>query len=190
MTNPGPERPRRVWITRSAALACAAMLAAAGCGKKKAPPPPPPPPPPVVAPTPVNVSSMLTDPMVQFADSAAPTDESIARSVIAFATALAHGNASALDPMLDPLAKETLANLRASGAWARATSDLQAVRIVSLTSAGDGYTLGLAVHPKGEPAYLTAWRILPADSGRWVYAGSPTPVKTAASLAELDGATP
>lgn len=188
--NPGPERLRRVWTALPALLVCASLLVAPGCGKKKAPPPPPPPPPPPAAPVPVNVGSMLTDPKVQFAESAAPTEESIARSAIAFAKALAHGDASAVEPMLDPLAKETLANLRASGAWSRATTDVEAVRIVTLTSAGDGYTLAIAVKPKGEPAYLTGWRARPTDSGGWVFAGAPTSVKTAASLAELDGDTP
>lgn len=171
-------------------LLCASMLAAPGCKKKAQPPPPPPPPPPPAAPAPVNVSSLLTDRKVQFAETAAPTDESLARAVVDFAKGIANGNASAVEGMLDPLSKETLANLRASGGWSRATGEIEVVRVVSLASSGDGYVLGLAVMPKGEPAYMTGWRLRPSDDGGWLVSGAPTSVRTAASVEDLDGSAP
>lgn len=188
--NPGPDARRRTRTVLPALLLCGAVVIAPGCKKKAPPPPPPPPPSAPAAPPPVNVASMLTDPRVQFAESAAPTDESLARAVVAFAGAMASGDAGVVEPMLDPLAKATLANLRASGQWSRATSGLEGVRVVALSSAGDGFALGLAIKPKDEPAYLTGWRVRANDAGGWVFSGSPTSLQTAGQLAELDGVLP
>ncbi len=171
-------------------ILCLAVGATAlgGCAKKKAPPPPPPPPPRVAAPEPVRVESLAGDPRVQFPQSAAPTDESLARAVAAFATALAKGDDSALGAMLDAPAKGVLSMQVRSGEWKDATAKIEAVRVVRLTQGGDGADVGLAVQDPGAGgAYLTGWRAKQLE-GAWVFTGLPVTPKSAPRAADLDNA--
>lgn len=171
-------------------ILCLAIGATAlgGCGKKKAPPPPPPPPPRVAAPEPVRVETLAGDPRVQFPQSAAPTDESLARAVAAFATALAKGDDAALGAMLDAPAKGVLAMQVRSGEWKSATAKIEAVRVVRLTQGGDSADIGLAVQdPSAGGAYLTGWRAKQLE-GAWVFTGLPVVAKSAPRAADLDNA--
>src|ERR1043165_4813561 len=94
----------------------------AGCEKKAPPPPPPPPPaprpkPPEPVAVDVLLQSMKADARVQFPAASAPTDEGMARAVITFADAFARGDADKLRPLLDPIGKQVLDQLTASGEW-------------------------------------------------------------------------
>lgn len=172
-------------------LTASALLAPglAGCGKKKAPPPPPPPPPPrAAAPEPVRVEGLAGDPRVQFPQAMAPTDESLARAVASFATALAKGDDAALGAMLDAPAKGLLAMQVRSGEWKAATAKIEAVRVVKLTSSGDSADLGLAVQDPGAGgAYLTAWRAKQVESA-WIFGGLPVAARSAPRASDLDNA--
>lgn len=186
MTNPRNHRPLAAALLALALLA--PSLAIVGCGKKKAPPPPPPPPPPrAAAPEPVEVERLAGDQRVQFPQAFAPTDEALARAVADFATALATGDHSAAARMFDAPAKSLLAMEVASGEWKAATDNLKAVRIVALSPADGGASLGLAIQPASGDAYLTGWR-LRNDGSSWVVSGLPVVAKSAPSPAALDNA--
>lgn len=162
-----------------------------GCKKKEekkveAPPPPPPPPP-----RPVEVDavmqSMKADARVQFPQAKAPTDENLARAVIEFASALAKGDATQMQGMLDASSKTVLEQLRASGGWDEAVEKIQAVRVVQLSGSEAGGMLSLAIQEPGS-AYVLNWVISGAD-GRFVFGGMPASSQVLARASEWDNAS-
>lgn len=161
-----------------------------GCKKKEekkveAPPPPPPPPP-----QPVEVDailqSMKADARVQFPQSKAPTEESLARAVIEFASALAKGDASAMQGMLDAGGKGVLDQLRSTGGWEEGTGKIQAVRVVQLAGSEAGGALSLAIQEPGS-AYVLNWAIAGAD-GKFVFTGMPASSQVLARASDWDTA--
>ena len=178
-----------VLAPRLTIAALAASMALVGCEKKQPPPAPPPPPPVVKVPEPIRLDSLIQDKRVQFPQALAPADESLARAVVAFATALAKGDSAAFSAALDAPGKTLLDMQVSGGEWKQATEGLTAVRVVRLDMKGDGADLGLAVQaaPGADAAYLTAWRARQTD-GKWVFGGMPVIAKSAATAQDLDGA--
>lgn len=195
-------------IALGVALAGLAMVTA--CEKKKAPPPPapvveaPPPPPPV--PDPVTIDSLLrsekADPRVQFPQEVAPVDESLAKALIAFSSALAKGDASQFRPMLSTSAQATLDALSASGEWDESTGKIAGVRVLRIVdnapSGGQEMTdatIYLGVQEAGS-AYVLGWSALKQGSG-WKFNGAASTTATrprasdfgSLSESELAGAT-
>lgn len=165
----------------------AGLSTLAGCGKKAEPPPPPPPPPPVArAPEPVRVADLITDPRVQFPQKFVPSDESLARAIVTFASDLAAGDRDGFEAALDAPAKATLDLLIESGQWTGATASIQAVRVVRLDPSGSSADLGLAIQD-AQGAYLTGWKGQ-RSGDQWVFGALPSPPLTALTAADLDGA--
>lgn len=155
---------------------------------KKEEPPPPPPPPPPRAPQAVDAQSFVTDPRVEFPQRHAPTDESIARAAANLASALARGDASAFESMLDAPGRAVLAQQRRTGAWERETGAIEAVRIVGLKVEGDAVNLTLAVQdPRG--AYILGWKGVRSGES-WVFGGAEAEDRRAQRAADLDAETP
>lgn len=166
------------------------LTALPGCKEKEekkveAPPPPPPPPP-----QPVEVDalmqSMKADARIQFPQAKAPTDENLARAVIDFASALAKGDAPAMQGMLDAGGKTVLEQLRASGGWDEAVEKIQAVRVVQLAGSEAGGMLSLAVQEPGS-AYVLNWKIAGAD-GKFIFGGLPASSQVLARASDWDTA--
>ncbi|MFA6044476.1 MAG: hypothetical protein WC718_05790, partial [Phycisphaerales bacterium] len=134
---------------------------------------------------------MGVDKRVQYAQAAAPVDESLARAVINFADSLAKGDAGKIGPMLDASAKGVLDSLSASGEWDESTSKIEAVRVVGLSDLSGGQ-----VHSSGaifytaiqEPgaAYVLGWAGTRAGDA-WVFTGAPSTPATRARASEFDG---
>jgi len=172
-------------------------LFVAACEKPAPPPPPPPPkkaeaPPP---PEPVRTDSLLqtmkADARVQFPQSAAPSDEVIARAVISFADALARGDSDKFKTMLDPGGKAVLDKLVAGGQWEESTGkSVEAVRVAKLTASADSGVLMLAIQePRG--AYPLAWAVSKV-AGTAIFTALPISnvVKTRASEFDTLAITP
>lgn len=166
MTSPMHDRFRTAarW---SAILLIAATVSVAGCEKKKkkAPPPPPPPPAPApVIPDPVDagavIQSLRADARVQFPQTMAPADRSLAESAVRLADAIARGDANALKSQLEGPSQSVLDELVASGGWAEGTSQIEQVRIVALSGITDPRPeitlVGTAIQGR-DGAYLLAW---------------------------------
>jgi hypothetical protein len=164
-----------------AIAAAGLLLGVAGCEKKKkpAPPPPPPPPPAPVMPDPVDVnglmSSLSPDARVQFPESKAPADQSLATAAIRLADAFAKGDTSALRGMLTPEARGPLEALVAEGLWSEETKKLDQVRIVQVDPQYDldvsRGTIVLALQVPGG-AYPLAWEAR-KRGGDWVFKNMP-----------------
>lgn len=182
----------------SAVLVCTGWLGA--CKKKEPPPPPPPPPPPKAPPPPqpLDVATLLqtmkVDPRVEFAESQAPVDESLAKAAIKLADAFAQGDDEALRPMLDKRQQGILDTLIATEQWYDATEPIEAVRIVSIDAGSrlnpepTTTTIGMAIQDPGG-AYVLGW------SGRkvlddWVFTAIPTDSKEQRSAKAFDGRLP
>jgi hypothetical protein len=121
---------------------------------------------------------------VQFPEASAPTDESLARAVINFADALAKGDADKLRPMLDPVGKQVLDQLTASGDWDESTGkSIEAVRVSKL-SGSDPASLRLAIQEPGS-AYALAWSVR-SNEGAFIFAGAPIPNVTFPRASDFD----
>lgn len=191
MTSPTHDRLRSAarW---SAILLIAATVSVSGCEKKKkkpAPPPPPPPPPKVVIPDPVDagavIQSLRADARVQFPQTVAPADRSLAESAVRLADAIARGDANALRTQLEGPSQSVLDELVASGGWAEGTSQIEQVRIVALSGIADPRPeitlIGTAIQGR-DGAYLLAWNGRRNGEG-WLFsaAACQNDVKTRAS---------
>lgn len=183
---------RRTNLSRRC-LAAAAVVAAvvAGCEKKKPPPAPAPAPPTrpaVVIPDKVEVQALLqqlgSDARVQFPQSAAPTDRSLAEGVIRLADALARGDAPAMRGLLDRAGQAILDELVGTGGWEDGTKKIEAVRVVRVNQSGYERPTASVATAIQEPggAYVLVWQAAPAGSN---YVFSPrlasSGVKTRAS---------
>jgi hypothetical protein len=166
-----------------AGLCAGMMLSAEGCQKKKKKAPPPPPPPPPAAPPPPEpvdvkglMQSLKPDARVQFVDSQAPADASLAEATIKLASALAKGDKAALSGLLTPEARNILDTLAADGTFGEETKKIEQVRVVRVSPLDEAEvssaTVVLAVQaPDG--AYPLAWR--GSKSGtEWKFAGMPS----------------
>lgn len=194
MTSPKRESRRFIRIVMTGFAAAALAVNVAGCQKKKKPPPPPPPkpkaPPP---PEPVDVNGVLQamkpDARVQFPQSVAPVDRSLAEGVITLANDLAKGDAAALKPILTEPAQHVLDDLVASGGWAEGTKPIEQVRVVSLSNTSDSHptdsTVGLAIQGK-DGAYLLAWDAK-RDGDKWVFTNSPCQGDVKPRASDFDG---
>ena len=181
---------RRTDLNACLAAALAGAVLFGGCSK---PPPPPPPAPKKVEapppPEPVRVDSLLqtmkADARVQFASSAAPTDETLARAIISFADALARGDADKFKSMLDPGGKAVLDKLVAAGQWEESTGkSVEAVRVAKFTQSGDSGVVMLAIQePRG--AYPLSWAVAKA-AGTVVFTAMPTPSVVRPRASEFD----
>ncbi len=183
-----PNKPQSKFTSKtSASLAMALTILAigapssmlAGCEKKKPPPvvevaPPPPPP----IPDPVAVEPIMTamapSAKVQFPQSAAPHSEGLAKAVIAFADALAKGDAEKFGAMLSPAAKPLLDQLSADGAWEETTKKIEAVRIVLTEDNKDPNAVSAAVYfavqdPTG--ASVLGWGAIKVGDN-WTFSGA------------------
>ncbi len=166
----------------------------AGCGKKKKPPPPPPPPPAKVVelPKPVDIAAVLqeakADSRVNFPESKAPADRTLAEGVIKLANALVKGDAPGLKSQVDGPTKAIVDQLVSSGGWDD-TKTIEQVRVVSLTGTSDSSatisTVGFAVQSPGS-AYLLAWNGK-KDGEHWVFSASPCQGDTRARASDFDG---
>ncbi len=174
------------------------LSAFAGCEKKKPPPPPPPPPPKKVVkatPDPVDIngvmSSVKPDGRVQFPQSHAPADRTLAEATIRFASALAKGDAKEFGSMLDPGAKAILEELVSSGGWAEQTKKIEQVRVVSLSNTGEekpaSASVGLAVQVPGQ-AFLLGWTGTRVGEA-WMFKNAWADGATKARASEFDGAS-
>jgi uncharacterized protein YidB (DUF937 family) len=129
----------------AAALLSLAMLT--GCPKPPPPPDPepeyvPPPPPPAQVSLSDLMQEMRTDPRVQAAADVVIWDESFARAIIDLADAIARGDDSKLQRVLDARAGAHLVSLVDEGAWADSTQAIEAVRIVYAGSYDGGAIAG------------------------------------------------
>ena len=104
-----------------ASLLAGGVTTLSGCGESKpkpkpvAPPPPPPPPPPKQLDAGALLQTMRADQRIQFPNEKAPSDESVARSVIELATAIIKGDDKAMGNMLVSTGKDVLDSLTTSG---------------------------------------------------------------------------
>jgi hypothetical protein len=184
-------------VVTIAALTGLSFLGA--CEKKKAPPPPAPvvdvPPPPPPAPEAVTLDTLMqsekADARVQFPQEVAPVDESLARAIIQFTSALAKGNGSAFKPMLSTTAQSTFDGLSASGEWEESTRKIAGVRVLriidnaptgeqSMTDA----TVYLGVQEAGS-AYVLGWGALKQGTG-WKFAGTASTTATRARASDFE----
>jgi len=181
--------------TRTSLRACLAASIGVGaslCACEKPPPPPPPPkkveaPPP---PEPVRADAILqtmrADARVQFPQSAAPTDEPVARAVIGLADALARGDSEKFREMLDPNGQAVLDKLVAGGHWDDSTGKvIEAVRVSRISGSGSGGTLMLAVQ-EARGAYPLQWAYAKAG-GAVIFTGVQSPDVVRARASEFDG---
>jgi len=192
---------KRMWAGRLSLLALGAALmlsAFPGCEKKKPPPPPPPPPPKKVVkatPDPVDINGVMSavkpDGRVQFPQSHAPADRSLAEATIKLASALAKGDAKEFGAMLDPGAKAILEELVSSGGWGETTKKIEQVRVVSLTNTGEEKpgtaSLGLAVQVPGQ-AFLLGWSGTRVGDA-WLFKNAWADGATKTRASEFDGAS-
>jgi hypothetical protein len=146
-------------------LSLVAIASFSGCEKKK--PPPPPPPAPVIIPPPpkIEVQALLqelkSDARVQFAESAAPTDRTLAEGAIRLADAIARGDDKALRGLLDRSGQVILDDLVGRSEWSPATGRIEAVRIAQITSAGPAAIVTTAIQEPGG-AYILNWTAVPS----------------------------
>ncbi|MFN0133215.1 MAG: hypothetical protein ACKVW3_11910 [Phycisphaerales bacterium] len=196
MTNPNKSSPNTQSLIRCVAIvaACAGIVLAGCEKKKKAPPPPPPAPKPVaVIPDPVDVGAVLqqakADARVQFPQTQAPADRSLAEGVIKLASALAAGDAPGMRPMLTPGAQAVLDQLVADGGWAEGTKEIGQVRVVSLSntteSAPTSSLVGFAIQEPGR-ARLLAWSAT-RTGDRWVFGNELCQPDTKPRASDFDG---
>ncbi|GMV70797.1 MAG: hypothetical protein AMXMBFR77_06360 [Phycisphaerales bacterium] len=192
-------KPSRL-AARGLALACLVAsipLALGGCSKPPPPPPPPPPPapPPPPPPEPVDaravVQALNASAAVQFVESQAPVDRSLAEAVVRLADAFARGDASAARRLLDKPAQSVLDTLVASDEWAEATSRIEAVRIVWIddyarfSESPTAASVAFAVQEPGA-SYILRWdgtRVF--DS--WVFGGAPATPEVRVRATAWDG---
>ena len=202
MTNPNSLTSLHARLRRAGLFAFAAILAIgvpssllAGCEKKKPPPvveAPPPPPPPIPEPVQVDpiMAGMAPSAKVQFPQTAAPHSEGLAKAVIAFADALAKGDATKFGAMLQPSAKGLLAQLEGDGRWADATAKLEAVRIVLVEDQVNPDAVAAAVYfatqtPEG--ADVMGWSAMKVGD-QWTFTGAPASSLTKRRASEWDHA--
>lgn len=173
------------------AVLAASMLASCGKKEEKKAPPPPPPPPPVAAIVDVDalMQTLHPDARVQFPANKAPRSETLARTVIAFADALAKGDADTFGKLITDDAKQDLSTLTAGGEWEDALKKIEAVRIVRLEGTGDegspsSAILTLAVQdPNG--SYVLNWSGVLKD-GTYVFDGLRSPRESRRRADEWD----
>jgi len=173
----------------------------AGCNKPKPLPPPPPPPPPVARepdrPEPANIAGVMAaigaDERVQFPQERAPENEDLAKAVAQFAGALAKGSSREFGSFLDASSRPILDDLVADGRWDDGTSQIEAVRIVHMTTMmteRDGAMVVnaaqfvLAIQEPGE-AYTLGWRAA-KDGDAWQFEAVPTSDATKSRASEWD----
>jgi hypothetical protein len=144
---------------------------------------------------------MKPDARVQYPQTHAPTDESLARAIISLADAIAKGDADKLSPMLSNDAKLDLDALLSTGGWDEGTAKIEAVRVVrfdDLTSGGPGGgpggsgqctngSLQIAIQEPGE-AYLVGFSAV-RTGDKWLFSGAAAPDATRARATEFDGGT-
>lgn len=162
------------------ALLAASLTGLAGCGESKpkpkpvAPVAPPPPPPPKQLDAGALLQAMRADQRIQFPNEKAPSDESVARSVIDLATAIVKSDDKAMGNMLVSTGKDVLDSLTTSGAWEEATSKIEAIRVVELSAPGEkpqSFTVSFAVQEPGL-AYVMRFSAT-LDNGSYKYTGLP-----------------
>lgn len=154
MTLPRFERRRTPLAMTAGAIAVCLPLALGGCGKEEqqVQAPPPPPPPRQLGP----LEDLEMDPRVQFPEAREPGSREIAEAIAEFASALVKGDDSTMAAMLDESGQAVLSQLKSDGLWKSATSNIEAVRVCTLTQSDDAFDVGLGVQdPDG--AYLLAW---------------------------------
>ncbi len=180
---------RRLRACLAAAVLAGAALPA--CEKPAPPPPPPPkrteaPPPPEPVRADALLQTMKADARVQFPQSAAPTDETVARAVIAFADALARGDSDKFRTMLDPGGQAVLDKLVANGEWDDSTGKaIEAVRVSKVSGSASGGTLTLALQ-EARGAYPLQWAYATA-AGAVVFTGLQSPNVVRPRASEFDG---
>ena len=153
-----------------ATLLAFSLATLSGCGDSKpkpkpvAPAAPPPPPPPKQLDTGALLQTMRADQRIQFPNEKAPSDESVAKSVIELATALVKGDDKAMGNLLVSTGKDVLDSLTASGAWEETTAKIEAVRVVELAAPGDkpqSFTVSYAIQEPGA-AYVVRFAATPS----------------------------
>lgn len=133
-----------------------------GCPKPPPPPPPAPPPPPPPPPPPVSLESlgqdMKADARVTFASGleVEQDQESLGRALVSLADALAKGDDTKLDTLLDAKARELLSELRNSGAWQDQTKQVESVRVVFLGGVNLGESAAARAAYATDPAAIRA----------------------------------
>lgn len=174
-------------------MAASAPLALLSCGggeqesspntqtTRRAPVDQPPP-----QPEPVSVANLTMHERVEFPQEHAPADRSLAQSIADFASALASGDAEAMQGLLDEAGAAVLEDLRQRDAWEAETDSIERVRIVSVNDSGGTAQIGLGVLDD-EGAYLLGWEAAQIGGG-WTFSGLAIEPQTALTLAELDGA--
>lgn len=186
-----------VGITLALSLPCSVLV---GCKKKKAAPPPvvAPPPPPPPTPDPIQVDSVLQsmkpDARVEFPQSHAPVDESLARAIIEFQNALVKGDAAKFKAMLDPSSRDILDALTGSGDWEEATGKIEGVRVISLSEVpGDslpsvGASVQIAIQ-QPRVAYALPWAVT-RNGDSWSFSGVGSQLETRPRASDFDGGAP
>lgn len=192
------ERSRK--SARGFGLACLVASISVGIGGCSKPPPPPPPPPPPAPPPPpppepvdarAVVQALNASAAVQFVESQAPLDRSLAEAVVRLADAFARGDAGAARRLLDRPAQGVLDTLVASDEWAEATARIEAVRIVWIddyarsSEAPTAASVALAIQEPGA-SYILRW-----DGSKvfdsWVFAGVPATPEVRVRATAWDG---
>ena len=145
------------------------------------------------------VSAVKPDARVQFPQTHAPTDDSLARAILLLADAIAKGDSDRMAPLLAADAKNDLDVLTASGEWDESVEQIEAVRVVmleDLTPGGPGggpggsgeataASLQLAIQePSG--AYLLGWTAI-RTGDRWVFDGVRAPSEVRKRATDFDG---
>ena len=187
MTHRVDQRARATRTITITAL-CLALAATVSCGGGEeesgkrtsvtsvAPPPPPASP----------LEQINLDRRVEFPESQEPSTVDIAQAVADFAAVFAKSDASSARRMMMPADQAVLDQLVERGAWSDSASEVEIVRVVSLTEKSNGQVeIGLAVQqPSG--AYLIGWRGENTGGG-WSFTALPLETKAESSAKALDG---
>jgi len=89
-------------------------------------------------------------------------DQDEVEAVFRFVNAFAQGDAGTLRPMMDPLSRQVLDDLVATGAWVEATSGIRQVVVNSIVDAGVGLTVGFGITDQSGTLSQQSWVALSA----------------------------
>lgn len=181
---PNPRPNHRTVALIAGLIACAGV---ASCGEEAPPPAPVVSAPSAPAPPPDPMENLPLHPKVQFPAERAPSTRELAVAIATLASALAKGDASAAQSVLDRDAANLIDQMVNSGEWKQGTTGIEAVRVCVLNETKDTQiaTVALGIQD-AQGAYLLAWRGS-AAAGAWEFEPMPLNDTEAAQVALLDG---
>ena len=137
---------------------------------------------------------MKPDARVQFPQSAAPVDETLAKAVIELANAFCKGDSAKIASMIDAATKQSLDVLTGDGRWDDEVAKIEAVRVVNITDlnpptdasnpAMSTANVYLAIQKPGV-AHVQGW-IANKAGDKWVFTATPCTRTTKHRASDFD----